>query len=64
MKRLPVALAGGGVAAAVYEFVAVATGEVPTITDLVMLLPLLARIAVIVAAVAATIDHFFLRRFL
>jgi len=47
-----------GLIAAVYEFVAVRSERLPTITDLVKSLPLVARVAVIAVAVLALVDHF------
>jgi hypothetical protein len=47
-----------GLIAAIYEFVAVRSKRLPTITDLVKSLPLIARVAVIGVVVLALIDHF------
>jgi hypothetical protein len=47
-----------GLIAAIYEFVAVRSKRLPTITDLVKSLPLVARVAVIGVVVLALIDHF------
>jgi hypothetical protein len=47
-----------GLIAAVYEFVAVRSERLPTITDLVKSLPLVARVAVIAVVVLALVDHF------
>jgi hypothetical protein len=42
----------------IYEFVAVRSERLPTITDLVKSLPLVARVAVIAVVVLALVDHF------
>jgi hypothetical protein len=42
----------------IYEFVAVRSERLPTITDLVKSLPLVARGAVIAVVVLALVDHF------
>jgi hypothetical protein len=47
-----------GLIAAIYEFVAVRSKRLPTITDLVKSLPLVARVAVIGVLVLALVDHF------
>ena len=47
-----------GLIAAIYEFVAVRSKRLPTITDLVRSLPLAARVAVIAVVVLALVDHF------
>jgi hypothetical protein len=47
-----------GLIAAIYEFVAVRSKRLPTITDLVRSLPLVARVAVIAVVVLALVDHF------
>jgi hypothetical protein len=47
-----------GLIAAIYEFVAVRSKRLPTITDLVKSLPLVARVAVIAVVVLALVDHF------
>jgi hypothetical protein len=47
-----------GLIAAIYEFVAVRSKRLPTITDLVKSLPLVARVAVIALVVLALVDHF------
>jgi hypothetical protein len=47
-----------GLIAAIYEFVAVRSKRLPTITDLAKSLPLVARVAVIGVVVLALIDHF------
>ena len=47
-----------GLIAAMYEFVAVRSERLPTITDLVKSLPLVARVAVIAVVVLALVDHF------
>ena len=47
-----------GLIAAIYEFVAVRSERLPTITDLVKSLPLVARVAVIGVVVLALVDHF------
>jgi hypothetical protein len=47
-----------GLIAAIYEFVAVRSKRLPTITDLVKSLPLVARVAVIGVVVLALVDHF------
>jgi hypothetical protein len=47
-----------GLIAAIYEFVAVRSERLPTITDLVKSLPLVARVAVIAVVVLALVDHF------
>ena len=47
-----------GLIAAIYEFVAVRSKWLPTITDLVKSLPLVARVAVIAVVVLALVDHF------
>jgi hypothetical protein len=62
--RLALALAALGAVAGVYELGAIATGEVPTITDLVLALPLIVRLVLVAAVVAATVDHFVTRRWL
>ncbi len=51
-------------AAGVYEFVALWSGDVPTITAMVLALPVVVRAAVIAVVVFATIDHFGTRRWL
>ena len=47
-----------GLIAALYEFVAVLSKRLPTITEAVKSLPLVARVAVIAVVVLALIDHF------
>ena len=47
-----------GLIAAIYEFVAVRSERLPTITDLVKSLPVVARVAVIGVLVLALVDHF------
>ena len=47
-----------GLIAAIYEFVAVRSKRLPTITDLVKSLQLVARVAVIAVVVLALVDHF------
>ena len=47
-----------GLIAAIYEFVAVRSKRLPTITELVKSLPLVARVAVIAVVVLALVDHF------
>lgn len=47
-----------GLIAAIYEFVAVRSKRLPTITDLVKGLPLVARVGVIAVVVLALVDHF------
>ena len=47
-----------GLIAAIYEFVAVRSERLPTITDLVKSLPLVSRVAVIGVVVLALVDHF------
>ena len=47
-----------GLIAAIYEFVAVRSERLPTITDLVKSLPVVARGAVIGVLVLALVDHF------
>ena len=47
-----------GLIAAIYEFVAVRSKRLPTITDLVKSLPVVARVAVISVLVLALVDHF------
>jgi len=47
-----------GLIAAIYEFVAVRSKRLPTITDLVKSLPMVARVAVIAVVVLALVDHF------
>ncbi len=47
-----------GLIAAIYEFVAVRSKRLPTITDLVKSLPVVARVAVIGVLVLALVDHF------
>ena len=47
-----------GLLAAIYEFVAVRSKRLPTITDLVKSLPVVARVAVIGVLVLALVDHF------
>ena len=47
-----------GLIAALYEFVAVRSKRLPTITEAVKSLPLVARVAVIAVVVLALIDHF------
>jgi hypothetical protein len=47
-----------GLIAAIYEFVAVRSKRLPTITDVVKSLPLVARVAVIAVVVLALVDHF------
>lgn len=47
-----------GLIAAIYEVVAVRSKRLPTITDLVKSLPLVARVAVIAVVVLALVDHF------
>jgi hypothetical protein len=47
-----------GLIAAIYEFVAVRSKRLPTITDIVKGLPLVARVAVIAVVVLALVDHF------
>jgi hypothetical protein len=42
----------------IYEFFAVRSKRLPTITDLVKSLPLVARVGVIAVVVLALIDHF------
>jgi hypothetical protein len=47
-----------GLIAAIHELVAVRSKRLPTITDLVKSLPLVARVAVIAVGVLALVDHF------
>jgi hypothetical protein len=47
-----------GLIVAIYEVIAVRSKRLPTITDLVKSLPLVARVAVIVSVVLALVDHF------
>ncbi len=47
-----------GLIAAIYEFVAVRSERLPTITDLVKSLPVVARVTVIGVLVLALVDHF------
>jgi hypothetical protein len=48
------------IAAAVYEYVAIATKRVPTITAVVKALPLVLRLGVVALGVASIVDHFLL----
>ena len=47
-----------GLIVAIYEVIAVRSKRLPTITDLVKSLPLVARVAVIALVVLALVDHF------
>ena len=47
-----------GLIAAIYEFVAVRSKRLPTITDAVKSLPVVARVGVIAVVVLALVDHF------
>jgi hypothetical protein len=47
-----------GLLAAIYEFIAVRSERLPTITSIVRGLPLVARIGVIAVVVLALVDHF------
>jgi hypothetical protein len=47
-----------GLIAAIYEFVAVRSKRLPTITDVVKSLPVVARVGVIAVLVLALVDHF------
>jgi hypothetical protein len=47
-----------GLIVAIYEVIAVRSKRLPTITDLVKSLPLVARVAVIAMVVLALVDHF------
>jgi hypothetical protein len=47
-----------GLLAAIYEFIAVRSERLPTITAIVRGLPLVARIGVIAVVVLALVDHF------
>jgi len=56
--RRDVALAGVAALAAIYEFVAILTNDVPTITEALETLPELIELAAIVALVVWLLVHF------
>lgn len=63
-KPLVLALAVLAALAGLYELAAVATDAVPTISEGVWAIPLVARVLLVGAAAGAAVDHFITRRWL
>ena len=64
VKRSSIAFGVLAAAAGLYELGAIVTDAFPTITELILDVPLVPRIIIVGAAVVATIDHFLTRKVL
>jgi hypothetical protein len=64
VKRSSIAFGALAASAGVYELVAIVTDWFPTITELVLELPVVPRAALVLTAVVAIVDHFLTRRVL